>query len=671
MGKFALLIGVAEYQSSELQNLAAAIPDVVAMQNILEDPAIADFASSNVEVLRNPEPQQMRESIERLFSNRQRDDLLLLYFSGHGVVDDFGKFHLTSSRTDNGFLNSTAIPATFVHGLMESSRSQQQVVILDCCSSGAFAKEMRAKGEVVNFQSQLGGKGRAVLTSSSATEYSFEQKESALSVYTQYVVEGLRTGIADRNEDGVISVDELHEFAGEKVREVAPAMQPKIYAAEEGYNIIIAKAPIGDSRLAYRKEVERLAKDRNGQLSEIVLTALEAKQQQLRISNLEAEGIRQEVLSPYQEFAKKFQKYQKALQKSCDRHAQITQQSWKDLQYLQQALGLTDHNIQPLINSVTIAVDYDHPSLKSRVQPELNSQNHAPSLPFKLQSKSRFYSRMLTQTIAFLGTSGLVFAMPNLKLIQPVVLTQESRSSQVSSIESAKIAEESAHQGQKKYGQKDFQGAIEAYTKAIQLKPDDATLYPNRGQARRDLGLKKDAIDDYTHAIRVNPNDADLYCQRGTIYQDLGDSKNALADYIQALQLKPDAALTYWKRGELYRELGKPKNAIDDYTKSLDLKKTEPWLVYHKRGMMRKMLSDRIGAIEDYKKALQLKPDFAEAYYTRGGTYRELDNPTGAIADFQKAADLYKKQAKPQEAQDALKQVQQIQQPQQPQQNDS
>jgi tetratricopeptide (TPR) repeat protein len=671
MAKFALLIGVAEYQSSELQNLAAAIPDVMAMQHILEDPAIADFASSNVEVLRDPEPQQMRESIERLFANRQRDDLLLLYFSGHGVVDDFGKFHLTSARTDNGFLNSTAIPATFVHGLMESSRSQQQVVILDCCSSGAFAKEMRAKGEVVNFQSQLGGKGRAVLTSSSATEYSFEQKESELSVYTQYVVEGLRTGIADRNEDGVISVDELHEFAGEKVREVAPAMQPKIYAVEEGYNIIIAKAPIGDSKLAYRKEVERLAKDRNGQLSEIVLTALDTKQQQLGISNAEAEGIRQEVLSPYQEFAKKFQKYQKALQKSCDRNSQVTQQSWKDLQYLQQTLGLTDKSIQPLIDSVTIAVDYAHPASKTRLSPELNLKNSSLSLPFKPQSKYRISSQIFMKTIAFFSMSGLVFAMPNLKLVQPVVLTQESRSPQISPIESAKIAEESAHQGQKKYDQKNFQGAIDDYTNAIQLKPDDAALYQSRGQARKDFGQKKDAIDDYTQAIRVKPNQTDLYYQRGTIYHDLGDSKNALADYSQAIQLKPDVATTYWKRGELYRELGKGKNAIEDYTKSLEFRMTEPWLVYHKRGIIKRSLSDKNGAIEDYKKAIQLKPDFAETYYNRGLISRELDNSNGAIADFQKAADLYKKQGKSQDAQDALKQVQQLQQSQPVQQSDA
>ena len=118
MGKFALLIGVGDYQSLELQNLAAAIPDVRAIEKVLIDPAIADFARDDVIVLLNPEPQKMREAIERLFTDRNKDDLVLLYFSGHGVVDDFGKFHLTTARTEKRFLNSTTIPATFVHGLM-------------------------------------------------------------------------------------------------------------------------------------------------------------------------------------------------------------------------------------------------------------------------------------------------------------------------------------------------------------------------------------------------------------------------------------------------------------------------------------------------------------------------------------------------------------------------
>jgi len=256
MGKFALLIGVGTYESSELQNLKAAIPDVRAIEKVLIDPAIAEFATIDVEILLDPEPQRMREAIERLFTDRKKDDLVLLYFSGHGEINDYGAFYFTSTITRRNRLASTAIPATFVHGLMEECKSQRQVMILDACYSGAFASGMRAKGGEVDLNAQFGGKGRAVLTSSSPVEQSFEHKERELSVYTQYIEEGLRTGIADRDEDGWISIDELHEFAREKVREVASAMQPKIYAVEEGYKIRFAKAPMKSIETVKKKTEE-------------------------------------------------------------------------------------------------------------------------------------------------------------------------------------------------------------------------------------------------------------------------------------------------------------------------------------------------------------------------------------------------------------------------------
>ena len=82
MGKFALLIGVGEYRSTAFAQLAAAVPDVMAMQAVLQDPAVGGFAIADVMTLLNPEPQQMREALERLFSERKPDDLLAVVIGG-------------------------------------------------------------------------------------------------------------------------------------------------------------------------------------------------------------------------------------------------------------------------------------------------------------------------------------------------------------------------------------------------------------------------------------------------------------------------------------------------------------------------------------------------------------------------------------------------------------
>ena len=516
MGKFALLIGVGEYQSSELQNLAAAIPDVRAIEKVLIDPAIADFARDDVVVLLNPEPQQMREAIDHLFADRKKDDLILLYFSGHGVTNDSGNFYFTSSITQKNRLNSTAIPATFVHGLMEGSRSQRQVVILDSCFSGAFAKDMKAKGEAVNLQPQLGGKGRAVLTSSSATEYSFEQKEAALSVYTEYVVEGLRTGIADRDEDGWISIDELHEFARGKVREVAPAMQPKIYAVEEGYKIVFAKAPVGDPKLVYRKEVEKLAKERNGFISPILKRGLIQKFRG-QLTTVEISEILDEVLKPYQEFEEKLQQFSLAVDEflALPTHQQLSE----DLVYFQQSLGLRGEDVAHLVKNVAVI---------------------SQSLPVKSLD----------------------------------ILKEDPKQDTKSNL----IAEDYFDQGYEKANRQDYKGAIEDYTKAIELKPDYAVAYNNRGNSRSNLSDNKGAIEDYNKAIELKPDDAEAYSNRGVSRSNLSDNKGAIEDYTKAIELKPDYADAYYNRAASHEDLGDRNSAIADYRKAVDLYPTDnPW----------------------------------------------------------------------------------------------
>ncbi|MEM9927218.1 MAG: caspase family protein, partial [Cyanobacteria bacterium P01_D01_bin.50] len=239
--KVALLIGVSEYQPG-LNPLPAAVKDVEALREVLINPKMGSFADADVKVLKNPQRQQMEEEIYLLFANRQKDDLLLFYFSGHGIKDDRGNLYFSTpaTRKDNNgnLVIPSAVAASYLHDRINNSRSQRQIIILDCCFSGAIASGMTLKDDgTVNVKEQLGGKGRAILTSSSSTQYSFEQEGSELSIYTRYLVEGINTGAADKDGDGNISIDELHDYACFKVKEASPAMTPKFYPVEQGHKI--------------------------------------------------------------------------------------------------------------------------------------------------------------------------------------------------------------------------------------------------------------------------------------------------------------------------------------------------------------------------------------------------------------------------------------------------
>jgi uncharacterized caspase-like protein len=238
--KVALLVGVSEY--ADLPPLPAAPNDVEAMKRVLQDPKLGGF--DQVKQLINPDSVTMQVAIAEIFAERKKTDLLLLFFAGHGITDDNGKLYLATHITTRNAFRATAVPATFIHDVMSESPSKRQVVILDCCYSGAFAEGWRSRNVgAVDIRKQLGGEGRAVLTSSTATQISYEQEGAG--IYTRYLVEGIETGAADRDRDGMISIDELHEYAREKVQEVKPAMKPELCLVDkEGYKILLAKVPV-------------------------------------------------------------------------------------------------------------------------------------------------------------------------------------------------------------------------------------------------------------------------------------------------------------------------------------------------------------------------------------------------------------------------------------------
>jgi branched-chain amino acid transport system substrate-binding protein len=345
MAKLALLIGVSEYQPG-LNTLPATTKDIEALKKVLQNPEIGNF--TEVKTLINPDRQEMGEAIEGIFSDRSKDDLVLLYFSGHGIKDESGKLYfansITRKNTSGVLFKATAVAASYIHDIMNSSRSKRQVVILDCCFSGAFADGVLVKDDgFVDIKNQLGGEGRAILTSSTSTQYSFEESNGDLSTYTRYLVQGLETGAADRESDSWISVDELHEYVRRKVQEASPAMNPQIYASKEGYKIQLAKAPVDDPKFKYRQEVEYWATE--GQISEIGQAALDELRKSLGLTEIETNLIEEDVIKPHKDYRRKLERYTEVFKTAVQQTFPLSERVRVDLARLQQSLGLNEGDI--------------------------------------------------------------------------------------------------------------------------------------------------------------------------------------------------------------------------------------------------------------------------------------------------------------------------------------
>jgi uncharacterized caspase-like protein len=271
MGKVALLIGVAKYENTGLHPLPSAIKDVESMQRVLENPELGNF--NLVTTLLNPQRQEMEDAIYELFANRQKEDLLLFYFSGHGLKDEAGKFYMSTSitRKNNGRLvKHTAIAASFLQENIYESRSRRIVVILDSSFSGAIAQGVNISRTEMAF-----------LTSSASTQFSYEQEGLEESIYTHYLVEGIETGAADHDGDGWITLYGLHEYVSNKVQEVSPAITPKFYPVGEGYKIAVAKAPISNPNWINKSDIKATVDYENNKITLQEKDELEKLKQEL------------------------------------------------------------------------------------------------------------------------------------------------------------------------------------------------------------------------------------------------------------------------------------------------------------------------------------------------------------------------------------------------------
>jgi len=232
----ALIVASDEYEHDGLRRLLAPAADAEALGRVLGDPQIGDFA---VQVVHNEPAHLIQAQIEDFLSDSRPEDVLLLHFSCHGVKSDSGELFFAARNTRPNRLGSTAVSADFVQRCMRASRSRTIVLLLDCCYGGAFAQgvRVRAAGDVNVLDAFPGGKlgggrGRAVITASSAMEYAFEGDQLAddhspqPSVFTAALVEGLAIGDADRDEDGWISLNELYDYIFDKVREQNPHQTP-------------------------------------------------------------------------------------------------------------------------------------------------------------------------------------------------------------------------------------------------------------------------------------------------------------------------------------------------------------------------------------------------------------------------------------------------------------
>jgi hypothetical protein len=244
----ALLVACSEYTDPNLRRLRSPVHDVAALGAVLADPQIGRFG---VDLLMNRPEVEVRRTLGRFLRTSSRLDTLLVFFACHGYKDIDGQLYFAVTDTDLDDLLVSAVPASLVNLLLNRSPARRTILILDCCFSGAISRSMTYRGgDDVEVGALFEGEGRAVLTASKAEEYALDVaagpvslRDNALhSVFATALLDGLRTGAADTDGDGLISADDLYHYVHARVLATGSAQTPSRWSFGHG-NLIIAYRP--------------------------------------------------------------------------------------------------------------------------------------------------------------------------------------------------------------------------------------------------------------------------------------------------------------------------------------------------------------------------------------------------------------------------------------------
>lgn len=252
MSRHALLIGVTRFSDPKLFGLRAPKSDVEELEAILKDPTRGGFDHVITSIDENL--LSIRDKLSDLMDDRHPNDMVLFYYSGHGIVDRRNSLYLATGESQAEKPRARSLSSSEVREMMEHSRAGKLVVVLDCCHSGVFTEGAKGKAPPVNeqtFNPGEGAEGVYVLTATNELEYALDSSGNAtnndavaLSHFTSWLVDGLGRGKAAPNKR-FITLDDLYRYLCRRAREAGAPMTPQRYVRRNSGEIVIARNPRG------------------------------------------------------------------------------------------------------------------------------------------------------------------------------------------------------------------------------------------------------------------------------------------------------------------------------------------------------------------------------------------------------------------------------------------
>lgn len=389
MGKHILLIGVSTGEiAAEHANNSPAIANVTALKQALLS-EVEGLRDDHVITLLNPDLRHLHHAIALMTYRCRHGDLCLIYYTGCGAIDaPSGKFYLTAQDTQQDAIATTAVSSDFIHEALPSLQpGLKRVMILDCMW-GAVSPQRSVPGAESPLSTTLANCDCALFTALGSNANPWPLGDKGLSLYTQHLVAGITTGLADVDADGSVSTADLQSYMAQTLAASAAELFPLVICSPDGSPADASPTPwlpikpYAPER-EYRRSVEEYA--RHGHISPSDRNILEFLRHQLGITLHQSQLIESEVMAPHTKRQDHCDRYRQAYRAALELETPLGTPLKKWLRHLQQELALSHADIAAIETQLYDPQLQPYSPLQS-LPPWLTPVDDPPKLPAHQQN---------------------------------------------------------------------------------------------------------------------------------------------------------------------------------------------------------------------------------------------------------------------------------------------
>ncbi|MFM0348424.1 tetratricopeptide repeat protein [Paraburkholderia sp. RL17-347-BIC-D] len=181
--------------------------------------------------------------------------------------------------------------------------------------------------------------------------------------------------------------------------------------------------------------------------------------------------------------------------------------------------------------------------------------------------------------------------------------------------------------------------AAELVRRAVNLRPEDAALQLNLGNALKALGQIDGAIEQFRNALTLAPSFPMAHYNLGNAYAAAGRHEDAADAFEKSLRLQPNDASSHNNLGNALHALGRHTEAIAAFRRTLELRPGHAGAL-NNMGMSLNALGRAEEAVPCFETALAAEPRFVAAHFNLANTFDATGRHADAVASFRAALTL-------------------------------